>query len=259
MIPVRASDLSRRSVAAYQRSVEKAIAGRRPLAVFIDEAQNTCKVGSGRAQLDHLNVIKTMANTSNTPHVLVGTYDLLAFRQLNGQVARRCCLEFHLQRYKADIEIEVRQFQKVVRSFCTKMPFQEPPELTGHMEYIFERSIGCVGVLKDWLQRAIMVALDRDSKSLTIKDLEKTQLSISAVKKLLDECTQGEMKVQENDSDKKYVREVLRFKPLAFLPPATFENGKSLSGAAIVTKAKVKPFKRMPKRDPVEEGTYGAA
>ena len=37
-----------------------------------------------------------------------------------------------------------------MRSFQQQMPFAEPPDLVRDWEYLYERSIGCVGVLKEW-------------------------------------------------------------------------------------------------------------
>ena len=54
---------------------------------MIDEAQHLGKIASGRRLLDQLDVIKSIANQTKTVHVLFGTYDLLAFRNLNGQLS----------------------------------------------------------------------------------------------------------------------------------------------------------------------------
>src|SRR6202000_2043653 len=66
----------RASGAEYQHAVEQALLHRRPRAVLIDEAQHLAKMSSGRRLLDQLDVIKSIANCTGIPHVLVGTYDL---------------------------------------------------------------------------------------------------------------------------------------------------------------------------------------
>ena len=68
----------------HRYGVEQALRFRRPAAVMIDEAQHLAKIASGRQLLDQLDVIKSIANRTQTVHVLYGTYDLLAFRNLNG-------------------------------------------------------------------------------------------------------------------------------------------------------------------------------
>jgi hypothetical protein len=72
----------------YRYAVEQAVRYRRPIAVMIDEAQHLGKIPSGRRLLDQLDVVKSIANQTKTLHVLFDTYDLRAFRNLNGQLSR---------------------------------------------------------------------------------------------------------------------------------------------------------------------------
>ncbi len=55
--------------------------------MVIDEAQHMLKLASGMKLIDQLDWVKSMTNTTGVLHVLTGTYELLAMRQLNGQVA----------------------------------------------------------------------------------------------------------------------------------------------------------------------------
>ena len=89
----------------YRYAVEQTLRHRRPVAVMIDEAQHLAKVASGRRLLDQLDVIKSIANRTDTVHVLFGTYDLLAFRNLNGQLSRRS-VDVHFPRYCAEVAEE---------------------------------------------------------------------------------------------------------------------------------------------------------
>lgn len=45
--------------------------------------------------------------------------------------------------------------------------------LMQHWFYFYERSIGCVGVLKDWLVRAVAAALHDESDTLTWERLQE--------------------------------------------------------------------------------------
>ena len=128
--PVFPFDPSARGAGAeYQHSVELALRYRRPAAVFIDEAQHMSKMSSGRRLLDQLDVIKSLANRSGIPHVLLGTYDLLAFRNLNGQLSRRST-DVHFGRYRAERANEAAIFLNVVRSFEAQLPVDKSIELT---------------------------------------------------------------------------------------------------------------------------------
>src|SRR5947209_2294878 len=100
----------------YRYAVEQTLRHRRPVAVMIDEAQHLAKVASGRRLLDQLDVIKSIANRTNTVHVLFGTYDLLAFRNLNGQLSRRS-VDVHFPRYRAEFADDRKAFMGVLGSF----------------------------------------------------------------------------------------------------------------------------------------------
>ena len=91
---------------------------------MIDEAQHLGKIPSGRRLLDQLDVIKSIANQTKTVHVLFGTYDLLAFRNLNGQLSRRS-IDVHLARYRAEDSEDRQTFINVVQSFEKELPFED--------------------------------------------------------------------------------------------------------------------------------------
>jgi hypothetical protein len=182
------------SGAEYQHSVDQALRYRRPAAVLIDEAQHLGKMNSGRRLMDQLDVIKSIANCANIPHILVGTYDLLAFRNLNGQLARRS-IDIHFGRYRADRSSDAAIFRNIVRSFEAHLPLEGSSDLVNAWEYLYERSIGCVGVLKEWLNRAVVVALERGHKRIEMKDIELCALEISRCEKIASECWEGEMRI----------------------------------------------------------------
>src|SRR5207249_6305769 len=82
-------------------AAEQALRYRRPPVVFVDEAQHIARIASGRRLSDQLDVIKSIANRTQTVHVLLGTYELLAFRNLSAQLSRRS-VDVHFARYSAD-------------------------------------------------------------------------------------------------------------------------------------------------------------
>src|SRR5271157_855157 len=182
----------------YHYAVEQALRYRRPRAVLVDEAQHLAKMASGRRLLDQLDVIKSIANRTGTVHVLFGTYDLLAFRNLSGQLSRRS-VDVHFCRYRAGNAEDRRTFLNILGSFERQMPLPEAPELAANWEFLYERSIGCVGVLKEWLVRALALALSRDAAKLTLRDLAAQALTVSQCEKMLAEVTEGEARLTESD------------------------------------------------------------
>src|SRR5260370_38303885 len=100
----------------YHYAVEQALRYRRPRAVLVDEAQHLPKMASGRRLLDQLDVIKSIANRTGTMHVLFGTYDLLAFRNLSGQLSRRS-VDVHFSRSRAPNPEDRTTFLNVLAPF----------------------------------------------------------------------------------------------------------------------------------------------
>ncbi len=133
---------------------EQTLRHRRPLAVLLDDAQHFGIISSGRKLLDQLNTIKSLADESQVTHVLCGTYELVPLRNLNGQLSRRS-IDIHFGRYHIDDENSQREYINVLYTFQQHLPFSDPPDLVSRWDYFYERSLGCVGVLKDWLTRSL--------------------------------------------------------------------------------------------------------
>lgn len=195
MMPAYPND--RGVTADYHYAVEQALRYRRPTAVLIDEAQHLFALASGRSLEDQFNVLKALANRCNTVHVLCGTYDLLRIRNLSGQLSRRS-IDIHFPRYDVAKIADRRTFGKILQTFATEMPLPDRPDLTKHWEYLYERSIGCVGILKDWLVKALSAAVRQSSPTLTVKHLEKCALSVSQCDRLIEEATRGEAQFLED-------------------------------------------------------------
>ena len=182
--------------------VEEALRNRRPKAVLIDEAQHMAVLSSGRKLYDQQNTIKSIANQTRTTHIIFGSYDILPFRNLNAQLARRT-LDVHFRRYDHTDDEDVKIFQNVLWQFQTHLPLKQTPDMVAEWRYFYERSAGCVGVVKEWLNRALSMAFDENSESLEMHHLRSSALSVSKAMVLLDEAQNGENKLEEDDGDEK--------------------------------------------------------
>ena len=234
----------------YRYAVEQAIRYRRPVAVMIDEAQHLGKIASGRRLLDQLDVIKSIANQTQTVHVLFGTYDLLAFRNLNGQLSRRS-IDVHLARYRTEDPGDRQVFINVVQSFENELPFEERSDLVSDWEFLYERSLGCVGILKEWLVRAATVAIRKSSRKLTRATVESQALCLAQCEQLHREISDGEIKLCERPEAITRFREKLGLRirgtdRVRATPPA-------LPGRLR------RPGQRFPKRDYIGQTNVNAA
>jgi energy-coupling factor transporter ATP-binding protein EcfA2 len=223
-------------------AVEQALRYRQPVAVFLDEAQHFGKIASGRRLSDQLDVIKSMANLTNTVHVLIGTYELLAFRNLSGQLSRRS-LDVHFGRYNCENHEDVTSFKNILLTFQQQLRVSGSFDLVECWDLMYERSIGCVGILKEWLGRTLAMAVAKGGTSLTRKNVEESALSASQCEKILAEAKDGEARMGEGPGSRLRLRNRLG---LAVSPTETLKNQLQ-----VLPKSKPKPkeVQRRPKRD----------
>ena len=227
-----------------QYAVEQALRHRRPVAVFLDEAQHLGRIASGRKLADQLDVVKSMASQTKIVHVLLGTYELLAFRNLSGQLSRRS-LDIHFRRYRCEDKPDLETFRNILLTFQAQIPLPEPCDLSLWIDLLYERSIGCVGILKEWLMRALAVALDEGKPTLHKRHLEETALLASQCERILIEAREGEVRLNEDDASRSRLRNLLGIGEAITVPA----DGQAQRNAPV--RAKGRCARRNPKRDKV--------
>jgi hypothetical protein len=100
--------------------------------------------------------------------------------------------------------------------------------------------VGCIGILKEWLDRALIVALGEGCKTLTARHLETTALSAARCEKIALEAQEGERQLLSADQARPRLRELL-----------------GLEGSVAATAARRTPHQRRrvgqrkPERDPI--------
>src|SRR5712692_9591687 len=179
---------------------EKCLQQRYPRAFIVDEAQHLKKMTSGRLLLDQMDTLKSLANMTSTVHVLIGTHDLLGLMNLNAQLARRS-VEIHFPRYHLDQPEELKEFKKLLRTFQRHLPLAKEPDLEGRYAYFYERSLGCTGMLKTLLNKALGAALEQQEQTLVPKRWEAFAEPPHKLKEMLREIRDGEKRLQEQESE----------------------------------------------------------
>jgi len=201
------------TVSQLRETVIQALLQMRPLALFIDEAHHVNKLGKGLRSADQMDVFKSLTDMSETLFVLVGTYELMAMINLNGQQGRRS-YDLPLTRYRWNNKEERAQYKEVVRRLQCDLPLHKPPDLmTNKMQkYLYEHSLGCVGLLKPWLDRALSKALHdtrREHPVLLKEHLEATKDESGTLLRIMEEIRQGETATQKTEQD--YSQEIKKF------------------------------------------------
>lgn len=204
------------TIRKYRRALESCIKFRRPLIFLLDEAHQFVNTGGLRIEEQTEN-LKSVANMTGTLHGLFGTYKILDLLSLDDdeesdQLIRRSTI-IHFRRY-VNNEDERFIFDSIVNSFCLNMPFRKVPDLIQHTDYLYERTLGCVGILRDWLVAAVTEAVDEDAATLDLKHLKRTCLISKARSvKMLQQFARSEQDIDMVlDDDEEFGEEVKRIR-----------------------------------------------
>ena len=230
------------TAATLRRALERAFHYRQTKILIIDEAQHLTKTGSSRRLQDHMDTLKSLANLSGVRLIMYGTYELLDLLQLNEQLARRCT-PLHFRRYRWDCPEDRRSFLSAVRAFESRLLFEKRPNLLQEAGFLYERSAGCIGILKDWLVRALGAALDANGK-ITPVILKKTAPSHGMALTIAGGICNGEARYREIEEgySQRSLGDLLSMNGPE-TPQAHRQNAK--------LKSRLRPGQRKPKRDPV--------
>jgi hypothetical protein len=241
--PIRARQMREAMEAAYLE--------RKPLAIIVDEAHHLAKVRSGSRLVDHLDHLKHFENVTGVSHVLAGTYEMRPFRKVNPQLACRS-IDVHFPRYDMTKEKDCLVFKSILWALQRQLPVEEEPLLAQkHWEFLYARSIGCIGLLKLHLNRALNRALKEGSHTVTLDHLRQTAASDVRVKLALRNALESEAEfVEAADADAQLL--ALLRKPLPRpSSKAVQEQDEQDQSQSSPTPRNQKPGKRAPGRDAI--------
>jgi hypothetical protein len=233
------------SVNDYRESYENSLRHRRPVAVLLDDAHYIGKV-SGPNLTNQLDLVKSLASRSGTPHVLLGTYQLLTLRNLSDQGASRS-VDINFARYMPNAD-DLDAFENIVIDLCLKMPVPIVPTLQDYTPYLYERSAGCVGLLKKWMTRALDVALSNGAKTVTLEDMEKTTISDAALSQIMTEILEGERVLAQSGLSYNTVRQDFLVIPGGQQKPSELAKKQPKQPKP---RPKARVGHRVPARDPI--------
>src|SRR5215469_13183937 len=179
-----------------REAVHYALSLLRVKVVFVDEAQHLMYVDTPHKPTAQLDWLKTFTEQTNVLHVLVGNFDLYDCRHLNAQAARRMRdLPFH--RYHLNDATECAEFATALRTFLEEVRLEVDVDgLLEHWRWFGEWSLGCIGVLSDWLVETVDDLYKRGETTFTIKALERHALQPDQRARMEIEARTGERKVE---------------------------------------------------------------
>ena len=178
-----------------RNAAEYALALLQVKVVFVDEAQHLVAADSRSRPTAQLDWLKTLANRTNVLHVLVGNFDLYECCHLNSQAVRRM-RDQHFPRYHLDNQKECEEFVGALKSLLESVPLTvDIPEFLTHWRWFGEWSVGCVGVLGDWIVETVDALWSAGETILTTEALTKHALQHDQRARLEMEARTGEHRV----------------------------------------------------------------
>jgi hypothetical protein len=255
------SDTARIPTRQMREALEAAYLERKPLAIIVDEAHHLAKVRSGRRLQDHLDHLKYFENLTGVSHILVSTYEMRPFRKVNPQLACRS-VDVHFPRYDLTKEEDCQIFRSVLWALQRQLPVEDEPLLAEqHWEMLYARSIGCIGLLKLHLNRALALALGEGAKTATEQHLRQTAMSEVRVKLVLRNALESEAEFSEAANADEQLLNLLRKPPARTTASAEQkpETAKQEQEHAASPPKNQRPGKRAPGRDAIgHEGDQDA-
>ena len=117
-----------------------------------------------------------------------------------------------------------------------------------HWAYFYERSIGCGGVLKDWLVRTVASTLQARAQTLTLAQLQAQGLSNAQCESMAMDAQAAEQKLQYTESRREHLWSLLGMSTMSWRMRRTTapERGAIAAGSLLSDHAGGAPAARNP-------------
>jgi len=217
----------RTTEARLRSALERGLKSRGVKYLFIDEAQHARYVSKdAMGSCGVMDSWKNLAQAAGVILVVVGAYPILEILRNSPHLLGRKH-QVHLPRYQKTLE-DIKEFALIVTEYEKKLQVcVSLGGLINQIEFLYDNSFGCIGLLRAWLMRASAMASVKNSP-ITLPILQQSRASDDDLSRIGREIYDGE---------------------------ALLEGG--LSGAPVKTKptakkerkpSKTKPFQKKPRR-----------
>lgn len=233
------------TVDVLRRSVEVCMKRRRTKVLIIDEAHHMLMVNKRDRLEFQFEAIKSLSLETQATIVLVGTYKLLDIRDQSGQLVRRSEI-VHFPRYDMRVKTDRTHFLSALAALASHLPIENGFDVTAHGDEIYQKCGGCIGVLKEWLTRALQQYFHKKEKSFSWEFVKQYAMSNRAMKTIIEEAMIGEEKQIDISGDE--LAKLLR----TGISPQMEASGQApaVSGSGTKKKPAHGVGTRAPRRDP---------
>lgn len=160
--------LGRTPETVLRPALEAAIKNRKTKYIFIDEAQHVLHSRGGKKDAAAiLDSWKCLAQSTGVVLVLVGAYPLLDAMALSPHMVGRKH-QVHIPRYLY-VKDDLKSFLGLLNSY-SKLVKLEPGvnSLQAFANYLYEGSLGCIGLLEAWIREALSYAMANNDEYLVL-------------------------------------------------------------------------------------------
>jgi hypothetical protein len=224
------------------------------------------KVLEERMLINNIDVLKDLAKETGALIVLVGTSEVLPLVDLSAQNIR-LSWDIEYPHYDWQNESERNDFCHTLVALLhymdTMMPV--PKELfESYWEEFYSGSLGCIGVLKDWLTRALKLALQEQATTLSRSHCVRTRWPTQQLLKMAEELLEGAIAMAKRRRDRADLQpdygpnetqqlsaEALELRRLLGMETASTSGTPETDNKPAKPKKHRRPGKRNPNRDRV--------
>lgn len=167
--------ISNLSIPELRTLLLKNIRYRRPIAIFIDEAQHLSICSSSERKSANLDVIKSLSNERTTNYILCGTYEAKKMLYHGGQLSRRVQI-LHFSRYMQTSK-DYAMFKHIFAQLTEHHHLSIPEAVLSNTAYFYNHTLGCCGILIEWLTNALELSLQRGKSAIGFTEFQETRLS----------------------------------------------------------------------------------
>ena len=178
-------------LAGLRTAVERSFRERRTRFVVVDEAAHMMRQCNPHQLERQLDTLKSLSNQCGVQWVLLGSYDLFELMSLSGQLARRTHV-MHFSRYRQDDAGDVQVFKACLKHLSSRMPALKNLDLLPFAENFQSNTLGCIGTLRDVLERLDRLVSDRGWTEQTLCSALMTETQVN---RILQEVLEGEERI----------------------------------------------------------------
>lgn len=197
-----------------RRQIERAFQRRKTRLWIIDEAHHILMCHNPRHLENQFEALKSLADMCNATLVLLGTYKLLEIRDHSAQLMRRSQI-VHFPSYRLENAEDKKAFKSALAAFAKELPLPLEQSIAQKTEYFFNKTAGCIGILRDLLRDALEDAAQNAQSVIDEKALDRSSQSNKAILRILEESALGCLALE--DLEASTVRSLVRLPPHQFV------------------------------------------